>query len=487
MNIGVVDSELNFNYRLFCKTVSNSATWGFDRLRLYYPKWHTRIQVRRPDGSVLDTQQFATDNGFEHNFSFDLSENVNNDEYSVYICGVAEGNTYMQAYAYPTGYSATYGRNAQVTYWNLNIISPEHTAGVHGSLFLENQPLTTIDGALNIKAKTVRLQNSQLDAETLADIIIGLDGTGITGGSLNYSGNLAAPAERALTAYNNLKDTKGWTLTGDVPADSAYEPETISYMNVLGIPEDDNASIYDNTTNNQLWGAVDVFVKNLKDAGIFSKCRRVFPKIGNTAAKQAVDLVDSNRSGTFGGSWMHDKTGAVANGTNSYFNTGYQFQGGLANNGMTGVANAVSAGSESYATLMSYYTSGGDDLCAQIYLVYGSVNKVGFRFPDDLNADVSATSVGVWSLNIEPGSTVAKTYRNGNAFGVDVNMNGKSLPVQYTIFEGASKWDTNVIKNYLNAKIGTTAYHDGLTAAQSAILFNAIDTLESSINRKLYT
>lgn len=377
MNIGVVDSELNFNYRLFCKTVSNSATWGFDRLRLYYPKWHTRIQVRRPDGSILDTQQFATDNGFEHNFSFDLSENVNNDEYSVYICGVVEGNTYMQAYAYPTGYSATYGRNAQVTYWNLNIISPEYTAGVHGSLFLENQPLTTIDGALNIKAKTVRLQNSQLDAETLADIIIGLDNTGITGGSLNYSGNLAAPAERALTAYNNLKDNKGWALTGDVPNDAPqYDPDYQAVLdfataNTIPLPDEnqkavDNQRLIDYKATGG-WAKDDVFF-NFK-----------------STADPAFRLIDWKRliRATAYGSLTWSNNGVKGNGTNAYIDIkfipstdGVNYQ---LHNCSVGFTTFDQGTLNQFKTLLAIYSNGGGTTGAILLVPNGSTPYVNLQ------------------------------------------------------------------------------------------------------------
>jgi hypothetical protein len=226
MNAGLVHSELNFNFRLFCKTVSKSANWGFDRFRLFHSKWHTKIQVRRPDGSIVATQDFAAVNGFEHTFSFDLSENVNNEEYSVYVAGVTASDKFNQAYAYPTGYSATYGKNAEITFWDFSQVNVEFS-GTTGRVRFENNPLTSVNfnqvnGEILLDCAEVNFTNCQLGAEDLADALIALDNSGITGGSFKYSGNNEAPAERALAAYNNLKDNKGWALTGEVPSDYTY-------------------------------------------------------------------------------------------------------------------------------------------------------------------------------------------------------------------------------------------------------------------------
>lgn len=224
MNIGIVDSELNSNFRLFCKTVSKSANWGFDRFRCYSPKWHTLIQVRRPNGTVVDTQEFSSTNNFEHDFSFDLSENINNDEYSVYIAGVPASAQFNQAYAYPTGYSATTGKNAELTYWDFSEVNIVQSGASEGRIRFENNPITSLGGVLLLEAIEVNVSNCNLDAETLADMLIGLDNSEKTDGTFIYSGNSEPPAERAQGAWDSLS-AKNWTLTGDEPGASAgYHP-----------------------------------------------------------------------------------------------------------------------------------------------------------------------------------------------------------------------------------------------------------------------
>jgi hypothetical protein len=316
MNSGLVHSELNFNFRLFAKTISSSAAWGFDRLRLFNPLWHTKIQIRRLDGSVVDTQDFSSPLNFEHNFSFDLSENVNNDEYSVYIAGVPASAVVNQAYAWPTGYSATTGKNAELTYWDFreaNVLF----SGTTGRIRFENNPITAIGGASLLNAGEINFANCQLDAETLADMLIGLDTTGGTGGSFNYSGNLAAPAERGLVAYNSLKDTKAWTLTGAIPAAAAaYDADyqaVLDYATANAIALPDQAQI---DIDNQL-------ILDLKNQGRWAKIDMFFNLKGTSTPAFKLICWKRLTQGTGFGSLTWNLTGVKGNETNAYIDPNF--------------------------------------------------------------------------------------------------------------------------------------------------------------------
>ena len=316
MNSALVHSGLNFNWRLFAKTVSKSPNWGFDRFRIYGNSWSTRIQVRRPDGTVVDTQYFNSNYQFEHDFSFDLSENVNNDEYSVYIAGVPSSAKVNQVYAYPTGYGGTTGKNAEISYWDIAQVSPQDDGtGNIGRLRFENQPLTQLDGTSNIKAGEIRVTNCQLGAENLADLIIGTDNSGITPGTLIYSGNSAAPAGRALDAYNSLKNNKAWTLTGDVPEDAPdYDPD---YQSVLDYATANSIPLPNSTENDRR----NQVLIDYKATGGFAR-DDVFFDFSGTADPQ-FKLICYKRliqAQAYGG-LVWDVNGVRGNGTNAYINT----------------------------------------------------------------------------------------------------------------------------------------------------------------------
>ncbi|WP_300440742.1 hypothetical protein [Christiangramia sp.] len=315
MNIGIVDSELGFRYRLFCKTNSSSADWGFDRFRLFYPKWHTKVQVRRPDGSILGTKLFNTQDSFEHDFSFNLSENTGNEEYSVYIAGVPEGQDFNQLYAWPSGFSASFGRDADLTYLDLTYVNIKFSTTT-GRIRAQNQPLTKLITPSLLDCAEVRFPNCQLGAEDLADLIIAIHASGINGGILDYSNNLAAPAGRCLTQFNDLKDvnTRNWAVTGATP--SAYDADyqaVLDYASANAIPLPSTA---ESDANNQK-------VLDLKANGAWAKMDCFFKFKGS--ADPSFKLIDWKRVSQVSGfgSLTWNTTGVKGNGTNAYINSAY--------------------------------------------------------------------------------------------------------------------------------------------------------------------
>ena len=218
MNAGIIASKLPPNWQLVAKTTSNLAAWGFDRWRLYTPAWYTKVKMVMPDGSKLDPQPFSG-GGFEHEFVFDLSGNVNNEECSLYICGVPLSADFTQLYAYPSGYSATRGINAQLTYWNYQVCNP------NAYLRLENQNIADagfpINAATPIEATTIYLQNNQFTGYWLGLILKRIDEAGKSNVELNYSGN---PGDGNISYtyrvnYDNII-ARGGSITGTPPPTS---------------------------------------------------------------------------------------------------------------------------------------------------------------------------------------------------------------------------------------------------------------------------
>jgi len=485
MNSGLVHSELNYNFRLFAKTISSSAAWGFDRFRLFNSKWHTKIQVRRLDGSVVATQSFAPDGAFEHTFSFDLSGNVTNEEYSVYIAGIAVGQNFNQAYAWPTGYSATTGKNAELTYWDFSQVNIVFS-GTTGRIRFENNPITAMAGLNLLAAAEVNFSSCQLDAETLADAIIGLDNSEISTGTFTYSGNLAAPAERALAAYNNLKNVKGWTLTGAIPAAATFEAETTAYLSAVGIPDDANPSIYTGVSNNGVWLAVNEYIQDLKAAVIYSKVYYNYLKIGNSAAKQGIDLIDPTRVGTYLGSWVFNKDGATANGTNCYFKAIVNpIALAPASNdfGFSIVVNTYTF-DQAYRTALGIYNGESVDHRIQLYIEDTTPNTVA----PSIGTGIFATSYTSPSAAFHSVSRILDTgkyYVNGVENGSQA-MAGKTFP-NGEMYEGASNWYHNgSVDGYIQGAIGISAYHKNLTASETLALSNAVSKLETALGRKKY-
>lgn len=218
---------------LLCDTVSNSNNWGFDRLRLYYPNGITMAGVFTenigfdnddsregalviPDSLVpVQFSKFSSDNEFEHDFGFDLSFNTSNARVYIGICEIPRDSEFTQVYAYPTGFSETWNRSADLYSFQLKICNPENF------LRLENQAnllYVYVPDSGIVNADFVRLDGTKIVSDHIDDIIIGCSLNGKINGELNYSNNLSGntPTVASRSAYDSLI-SKGWTITGTAP------------------------------------------------------------------------------------------------------------------------------------------------------------------------------------------------------------------------------------------------------------------------------
>lgn len=79
-------------------------------------------------------------------------------------------------------------------------------------------------------------------------------------------------------------------------------------------------------TNTTQQSAIDTLVKALKSANIWTKMKAIYPFVGGTAAQHKFNLKDPRDLNAafrlvFTGGWTHTSTGALPNGTNGYANT----------------------------------------------------------------------------------------------------------------------------------------------------------------------
>jgi hypothetical protein len=438
----------------------------------------------------MDTQDFSA-GGYEHEFSFDLSGNIDNEELSVYIAGVPAGASFLQAYAYPTGYSGTYGRNAEITFWDFSQVNLVD-GGVNGigRIRLENNPVTTLAGLEHIAAGEINFTNCQLDAETLADALIGIDNSGVLNGSFSYSGNLAAPAERALAAYNNLKDVKGWALTGEVPVDaSEFEAETIAYMTEVGIPDDTNDSIYPNKTNKDVWVIMDDYFKELKANNLLSKFELDYSFIGGTGASHAINLKNpSSNKITWFGSIIHNALGVLFSG-NGYGKTGYiPFNSNIES--FTSSTTIIVSGTNNNPTSVDTYEYGAQNASGSnittIKRKTGSGSKDG-NISKRWNADHESTfqdALGVSAVVVD--GSFFQWYKNGEASGGLINVTGSQKPNLESYIGTINLSGEPYSSGYTNQRIQGIIIASKLTAAELATLTTLINTREAALSRKTW-
>jgi hypothetical protein len=214
-------------------TYDRSANWGFDRFRLFNVD-SAQVMVSifrseditgtyaRPDGRivVLGTpyaeKPFSSTSNFEHDFFFDLSGTTG----QLYFCiNIVEApGVVKQIYTYPTGYSATTGRNAKVSDWDFSLFD---LSGNDTYARFENQPLSEIffrDTTRTpvINAKFAYFQNTALTSTHLDNLIIWINNANLSSGTLKYENTGSDPTNASKTAYDDLIN-RGWTITGNAP------------------------------------------------------------------------------------------------------------------------------------------------------------------------------------------------------------------------------------------------------------------------------
>jgi hypothetical protein len=67
--------------------------------------------------------------------------------------------------------------------------------------------------------------------------------------------------------------------------------------------------------------AIDTLVKQMKNDGIWTKMKAIYPMVGASAAACAQNLKSSSFTNSFSGGWTFSSTGATPNGTNAFYNT----------------------------------------------------------------------------------------------------------------------------------------------------------------------
>jgi hypothetical protein len=149
--------------------------------------------------------------------------------------------------------------------------------------------------------------------------------------------------------------------------------------------------------------AIDTLVKQMKDDGIWTKMKAIYPMVGASAGACAQNLKSASFTGVFNGGWTFASTGATPNGTSGYMNTNLNMLNDLSQNNVhfsvylrtdsQGVLAAGGAGTGNDNSIMMYprlaggayinlFSSGGNNAIA------AASNSLRFRMLNRINSSV---------------------------------------------------------------------------------------------------
>lgn len=237
-------------------------------------------------------------------------------------------------------------------------------------------------------------------------------------------------------------------------------------------------------TNQTQINAIDDMVKSLKSEGLFSKSYAIYPFVGGTSARHALNLVNP---ATFQITWTvnptHSSNGVTFNGTNQYGRTGLIPSTALTlNNTALHVYNrrtplnnvGVAIGSTNSASqVMRLFPRGyaSDGIYSN---AYNATAGQGLLTTTNLSDNTGTISVSRTS----PTSHAA--YKNGILITSN-STSGGSLPT-FQMFLGAGN-NAGSPTEYYSGTMQFAAITQGLSAAECLTLNNIIEQFQSDLSR----
>ena len=203
------------------------------------------------------------------------------------------------------------------------------------------------------------------------------------------------------------------TRTGEIfnIIQQSFDVDTIAFIN--------RVTAAGGTLSTTEQNAVNQLVVDLKNYGIWSLCRAVYPMVGASAAACSQNLISASHTGVFTTGWTFASTGATPNGTSAYMNTGLMPNGNLKLN----------------STHLSYYSRtnisanqvdmGVQATNSSCYLLY-SYSGTAFKSlnrAESASGNVYTPTIGLLIGN-RPNSTTEKYYHRGSLINtITVNSN----------------------------------------------------------------
>jgi hypothetical protein len=243
-----------------------------------------------------------------------------------------------------------------------------------------------------------------------------------------------------------------------------------------------NAALISNETQ-QI--AINTLTTDLKNAGLWSKMKAIYPFVGGTAPSHKWNLkdprdVDAAFRLTFSGGWTHSSNGALPNGTNGFSNTYF----------------APSSVSTLNSNSLGYYTGtnvsettadpvnmGSYNSESQAYLVRKSNTSYSARMNGNIFS-YNSNSMNGFIVASKQSSTVSVIY--SNSISLVSGNSGGTLPTA-NIYIGnlnlsfAGAYPDGWVKNdFRFAFIG-----DGLTDADAANLYTIVQKYQTTLGRQV--
>jgi len=234
--------------------------------------------------------------------------------------------------------------------------------------------------------------------------------------------------------------------------------------------------------------AVNQLVIDMKDAGIWTKMKAVYPFVGGTATTHKWNLIDPQDLDaafrlTFSGGWTHSSTGALPNGTNGYADTYFVPSTELTGYNISmGVYLNTSALSSVVKTHIGVRTGSGQSL----YFKYASSTSKQFYTFTDANTTTitgltSSTHQGFFALSRTAQNEASIIVSNGTITNATHTTSG-SLPISKIKISARGGTTTSNVE-YDNQGQAFSYISEGLNDTELTNLKTAVINFQTTLGR----
>jgi hypothetical protein len=240
-------------------------------------------------------------------------------------------------------------------------------------------------------------------------------------------------------------------------------------------------------TDATITSAICTLVTSMKADGTWAKCSAIYPMVGGTATTHKFNLknpADTNAAFrlSFVGGWTHSANGALPNGTNAYANTFLTPSTTLTLlNTHLSFYSRTSAIGNNQRDIAAYV--GGTTPSFSIGTNTGVLISDHYWFTTNRISRSIPNAQGLM-LTSRTNDTTHKAFRNGVQLGATdtVSNAGKTMP-NISLFLGAA--NGSPISAYSNKQCAFASIGSGLTDAEAAALYTAVQAFNTTLSRQV--
>ena len=230
-------------------------------------------------------------------------------------------------------------------------------------------------------------------------------------------------------------------------------------------------------------GAINTLVLALKGYSIWTKFKAIYPIVGGTASQHKYNLKDPRDLDaafrlTYAVGVTHSSTGMVGNGSSGYADTYFtpSTSGMLLNSAHLGFYSRTD--SNVYQVEMGNWDGTASTLLLIRQAGSGTVRMNNGAF----NINFTNTNAQGFYLSNRTASNVIKAFKNGVSQVTSTQVSN-SLPARKITL--LAFFDNNIIQYYSTKQCAFASIGDGLTDAEAANFYTAVQAYQTTLGRQV--